>query len=200
MPAWLVPLAASAAGSLISSAMGNRSARRAERAYDRRTQAVRRELGRMGQTGREVSKEYLQRLQSFDPMEYATQASQAQYSLAMPEIQRQLANLRGSQVSAGRLRTGYGQDDQDRLLERNLANLNQSTVARAMQAAQMQQATNRELGAYGQDLRNMYIDATLGRERSRYEQNLANQASQRGMWGNLLSAGIQGAATMYGGG
>jgi hypothetical protein len=191
---WWIPLAASAAGSVISSVMGNRQQNQTRDRYDRRTAMVNRQLSQIGAQGREASQEYLDRLRTFDPMAAATQAAEAQYQTALPLIQRQVNRLRGSQVGHGRLRTGYGMQDQDELLERNYANLNQSMIARAMQAAEMQAQANRELGAYGEGARNLYIDATLGRERSRYEQEMANQASQRGMYGNLLAAGIYGAA------
>lgn len=198
MVAWLAPMAISAGASLIGNAMSNRSNKRAEERYDRRMAPTDRYARRMGQQGQQVNDEYLQRIRSFDPMQAATQASQAQYALAMPQIKRQLADLRGSQVGQGRLRTGFGQGDQDQLLTTNLEHLNQSMIQRAMQAAQMQQATTSELGAYGQNNQNMYLDYATGRERTRYEQEQANRAGNRSMIGSLLGAGIQGSAAMYG--
>ena len=195
---WMIPMAVSAAGGLISNIMGNGSANKSRNEYDQRTAATSRYASQMGRQGRQVGQDALARMQGFDPMAAATQANEAQYSMAMPKIKQQLDDLRGGQAGQGRLRTGYGQGDQDQLLSTNLENLNQSMIARSMQAAQMQQSNTQQLAAYGQNQSNMYMDYATGMERSRYEQEMANSAGNRSMWGSLLGAGIQAAGSIFG--
>jgi hypothetical protein len=154
----------------------------------------------VGARGSQAENEFLAQARSFDPMAAATQASQAQYNLALPQIQRSVAALRGAQASSGRLRTGYGNQDQDQLLTDNFNNLNQSMIARAMEAAQMQMANTNMLGGYASDARNTYMDATLGRTMSDRDREAAERASKRGMWGSLGGAVLGGLGSWAGGG
>jgi hypothetical protein len=148
---------------------------------------------RVGQIGAEsdaARQQYLQQMQNFDPMAAATQASQAQWNLAMPQIQQQIADLRGAQASSGRLRTGFGNADQDQLLTRNFEHLNQSMAARSMEAAQMQQANSQNLGSFALGQQNMYLDATMGRYMTERDREAAEAASRRASKGAMIGAGI----------
>jgi hypothetical protein len=190
----ILPIAAGMGMNLLQSALSGRKRRGG---YDPRMAAFDERVARAGRVGQEQEDEYLRRLRSFDPMAAATAANQAQYASAMPQIRQAVADLRGSQAGS-RLNTGFGMGDQDELLERNLANLNQSMAARSMEAAQMQQGANRELGAYGMGQSNLFMDATMGRYMTEQDRKRAEQASRRGMWGNLLGAGIQAAGSFFG--
>jgi hypothetical protein len=187
----LIPAGVGVLGSLLGG-------RKSKPVRDPREAQLNARLQQMSATGQGLEGEYLQRLRSFDPMAAATQASQAQYSMAMPMIREQLDDLRGQQAGVGRLRSGYGMGDQDRLLTRNLEHLNQSTVARAMEAAQMQAANTGAMGNYAQGLNNQYFDAAYGMMASDQDRRAAEKASRRGMWGSLLGAGIQGAGYVLG--
>jgi len=189
-------IAAGLAGGLIGSALGGKKKQAAPTpnptmaAWDQR-------IAQMGEQGSAVDAEYLQRLRGFNPMQAATQAAQAQYQIAMPQISKAIADLRGAQAGT-RLNTGYGQGDQDYLLQQNLNNLNQSMVARAMEAAQMEANTNRELGAYGQNATNMYLDATYGRYQTEEDRRKAEAASKRSMWGSIIGSGLNALGTYAG--
>lgn len=154
-------------------------------------------VARAGQVGQETEDEYLRRLKGFNPMQAATQAATAQYNIAMPQIQRQVANLRGSQAGS-RLNTGYGMQDQDQLLTDNLNNLNQSIIARAMDAAQMERGVISEMGQYGQNNTNLWLDATYGRYQTEEDRRAQERQSRWGLAGGLFSAAAQGAGAYYG--
>lgn len=192
MAFWMIPAAISAGSAIIGALQKKKGPSSADRArmagFDAR-------VAGMGQTGQEAEAEYYKRIREFNPMQSATQAAQAQYQIAMPEILRAMANLRGAQAGT-RLNTGYGQLDQDYLLQQNLNNLNQSMIARSMEAAQMQANTNRELGAYGQGLTNTYLDATYGRYQTEEDRRAQEAADRRRMWGSFAgsAAGLAGAA------
>ena len=84
--------------------------------------------------------------------------------------------------------TGYGMAGQDRLLSENLQHLNQSLIARAMQAAAMEQGNISELGQYSQAQQNLFLEAAIARQ----AQQAQEAASRRGMWGSLIGAGSMG--------
>ena len=194
MPAWVAPavaLGAQAIGGLL------KKKKQAPNPYAGQMKLWDAAIQRAGTRGEEIGNEYLARLRGFDPMRYARQASEAQYNIAMPQIRRAVGELRGAQVGQGRLNTGFGMADQDRLLTENLSNLNQSLIARAMQAAEMQRATTSELGGYGQAQQNLFLEGALGRYMTEEDRRAAEAASRRGMWGGLLGAGIGAAGQIY---
>jgi hypothetical protein len=146
--------------------------------------------------GQGLEDEYLDRLRGFDPMAAATAANQAQFNMVMPQIQQAIADLRGSQAAQGRLRSGFGMLDQDNLMEKNLANLNQSMTARAMEAANMQAGVNRDLGGFasgvsgrGVDMYRSGLDADragmdagrLGMDASRLDLDARSRGAQYGL-------------------
>lgn len=184
--AW-VPLAMAGA-SLLGGLFGGRGGN--SQREDPRFGAFDAHIQRAGRRGNQAEEEYLRRIRSFDPMQAALQATQAQYAAAMPEIRRSIADLRGAQVGQGRINTGFGMNDQDLLLQQNLNNLNQGLIQRAMQATQMQMQNTGQLGQYGMNQSNLYLDATLGRAQSAQDRRAQEEASRRGMWGNLIGAGL----------
>jgi hypothetical protein len=157
---------------------------------DPRMRAFDARVAQIGARGQQAEDQYFNRMQNFDPMAAATQASQAQWNLAMPQITKQIGDLRGMQAGQGRLRSGYGMVDQDELLTNNLNNLNQSMIQRAMEAAQMGMANNQAMGNYAMNSQNTFLDATMGRYATEEDRRAAEAASKRGMWGGLLGAGI----------
>jgi len=101
------------------------------------------------------------RQQSYDPYAAAAKAAKAQYGTFDRDLRENIEDLRGSQVGTGRLRTGFGYEDQDRLYRGAIEDMNNEIGSRSMQAAgldlrniegmQMARPLAGELGAGGLD-------------------------------------------------
>jgi hypothetical protein len=194
----IVPGLGGIAGGFLGSAIGGGGRKKKQAAQNPGLAGFDARVARMGQRGEDVERQYLNRVQNFDPMAAATQAAQGQYNLMLPQITQGIADLRGMQAGQGRLRSGYGMHDQDEFLSRNYQHLNDSMVARAMEAARMGMDNTNALGSYATNSQNMYLDATMGRYMTEEQRRQAEEASKRGMWGNLLGAGIGAAGTYFG--
>lgn len=83
----------------------------------------------------EAGEEARANLRAFDPRQYASEATQATTQLMQRDLTRGLDDLRGQQVGMGRLRTGFGFGDEDRLWEGYLDRVALNNSANAMQAA-----------------------------------------------------------------
>lgn len=77
----------------------------------------------------------VQRQATYNPYDAAKKSAKAQFYTFERDLGRNLEDMRGSQVGAGRLRSGYGFQDQDRLWEGAVEGLNREVAARSMQAA-----------------------------------------------------------------
>lgn len=128
-----------------------------------------------------------QRQEAYDPYQSAERAAKAQFYTFDRDLRRGLDDLRGSQVGTGRLRTGFGYQDQDRLWEGAVEGLNREVAGRSMQAAgldlqniqgmQLARALAAEMGSGGMD-----------RELQLYELEQAKKRSTGGFLGGALGA------------
>jgi hypothetical protein len=71
----------------------------------------------------------------YDPYAAADKSAKAQFETFDRDLYRSLESMRGSQVGSGRLRTGFGYDDQDRLWEGAVEGLNREVAKQSMTAA-----------------------------------------------------------------
>lgn len=76
---------------------------------------------------------------SFDPRKAATESAQAQFAGFSEELGKQIENLRGRQVGSGRLQTGFGYEDQDRLYSEAYEDMMRGVAQRGVQTAGMRQ-------------------------------------------------------------
>ncbi len=76
-----------------------------------------------------------QRQQDYDPYEAASRAAGASYERFDRDFREDIEDFRGSQVGTGRLRTGFGYEDQDRLYRGGIEDMNRQIAERSMQAA-----------------------------------------------------------------
>lgn len=88
--------------------------------------------------GVEAGRGSIEEQRQFDPMQYARQASEAQFSDFSEELKKQIGDLRGSQVGMGRLDTGFATRDEDRLYSEAYEDLTDAVAGRAMQAGRME--------------------------------------------------------------
>lgn len=124
----------------------------------------------------------------FDPRSAARESARAGFEAVEEDIREGMEDIRGRQVGAGRLRTGFGMQDQDRFIRDRLDRLNRTLAQNAVNLAGMRQD---QLGSaaqmQGQNLR------VLRREDMREDRNRA------GMLGALGSALGGGAGLIAGG-
>ena len=59
--------------------------------------------------------------QGFDAAEYAREVGRAQFEDFREEMTKDVENLRSNQVGRGRVNTGYGMEDEDRLISEGYA-------------------------------------------------------------------------------
>lgn len=160
---------------------------------------IRQSVGRAGRIGQETEDEFLRRARSFDPMQSLRDYSTGAFNSFRRDLGQDMSKLRGQQVGMGRLRTGFGQGDEDRLVTGSLDRLNDAILGQSMNATQMQQNNTNMLGQYGLDRSNTHLEATTGLAASKAAQDATNKASKRGMWGNIAGAGLMAAGTALGG-
>lgn len=90
----------------------------------------------------------------FDPREAARESARAQFETFREDLGEDFERLRGRQVGAGRLKTGFGFEDQDRFLRDRLDRLDRALAGRAVSlAGQRQSQLSRAAGLQTQGLR-----------------------------------------------
>jgi hypothetical protein len=151
----------------------------------------RREIGRrFRQTGeyeagrgREAEDVAQERLAGFDAEDAAARSARAQYQTFARDLGRNVEALRGSQVGRGRLTTGFGFEDEDRLVEGSLEDLNRQLVQNALTAQGLNLEAAGGLANLGGARTNRFLDI-LGSERdaSFLEEEMARRkkADKRG--------------------
>lgn len=75
--------------------------------------------------------------QSFDAAEYAREVGRAQFEDLREQLGRDVESLRGNQVGRGRLDTGFGMQDEDRMVGDAYQDLDRALASNAFQAAGM---------------------------------------------------------------
>jgi len=78
------------------------------------------------------------RQQEYDPYASAQRAAGAQYETFSRDFREDIEDFRGSQVGTGRLRTGFGYEDQDRLYRGGIEDMNRQIALRSMDASRLE--------------------------------------------------------------
>lgn len=106
-----------------------------------------------GQSGRNKQKRSYRKLnqlgeqfQDFDPMGYANQAAQAQWNMLQTPLAEAIGDYRAGQTEAGRLRTGYRFQGEDRMVRDVFQNFTDQMGARAMEAGAMKLGAMEDAG------------------------------------------------------
>ena len=156
--------------------------------------------------GAGLEHQYQERATSYDPYAAADRASQATGQRMFEDFGQQLGDLRGAMVGRGRLRTGFGAEDENRAYRGFEDRLASMVASNSMQAAGLDLNNIQGMGSYGAAASNRYLDLLSGeRDRQMMEENYRRQRSG-GLWGGLgaLAGGlagslIPGAGTAIGG-
>ena len=135
---------------------------------------------------------YLDRATSYDPTEAVERYGAAAYRDFSRNLDRRMERSRGESVGMGRLNTGFAVEDEDRVTI-DLAERYQDDLARqALGASALEQRNISEVGRYGAERSNTYLDLLSGG----LDRETAERNSKRKFWGNLLGSvfGAAGAA------
>ena len=146
-------------------------------------------MNHAGRRGEQAEEEYYRRATEYDPTQAVTTAAQGAWGQMLPQLQEALQDLRGRLAGAGRLRGGYGQMDEDRILTRAAENLSSEIARNAMNAASLALRNIEGIGQYGQNVTNRYLDLLAGQlDREQMEENARRR--RRGGIGALLGTGL----------
>ncbi len=77
----------------------------------------------------------MDRVASFDAGDYAKEAGAATFDEFRGDLSRDVRDLRGSQVGRGRIRTGFGFEEEDRMVSDSYRALMRSIAQQSLQAA-----------------------------------------------------------------
>lgn len=142
--------------------------------------------------GRRLTGLYDERAEDYDPYEDAERASMATGRRLYEDFGRDLGDLRGSLVGSGRLRTGYGAQDEDRLYDRFQDRLSNTLAQNSMRASAMDLQHTQGMGRMGSQSQGRYLDLLTGEmDRQQAERN-ARRQQQSSLWGTV--GGIAGGA------
>jgi hypothetical protein len=125
------------------------------------------------------------RMRTFDPYADMGRAARAQWNTFSEDLGEGLEDIRGSQVGRGRLRTGFGYEDEDRFTRDSLDRFYNQLASQAWRAPALNlQNTSMMAPAIdrGYDLVTAGADLTT----SEMDREAAERASKRDMWGNII--------------
>jgi hypothetical protein len=125
------------------------------------------------------------RQEQYDPYAAANRSARAQFETFERDLGRGLEDMRGSQVGSGRLRTGFGYQDQDRLWEGAVEDLNRSLAERSMQAAGLDLQNIQGMQA-SRSLAAEMASGGMDRELQMYEIEKARKGGLGGFLGGAL--------------
>ncbi len=137
---------------------------------------------------------YYDRISKFDATEGAQRTADVLSRDWMQDYTEGMEGLRGSQVGAGRLDTGYGYEDTDRYTRDARRSMTDSLARLSMQTQGQQRDADESLGRYGERVTGRGIDLTQTAE----DRRRADKAGRRSLYGNIGGALI-GAAGQYAG-
>lgn len=143
------------------------------------------ETSRLGGMGREAESEFYRRSTEFDPQAAAeTSARGIAGSLSM-DLQKNLKFAQGQAVGAGRLDTGFFDEDRGYLFEDFNQRLTNAIAQQAMQAQQLNLSNIQGIGRFGESVSNRYINMLGGSlDRAQAEENAKKEGG--GLFGKIL--------------
>jgi len=125
------------------------------------------------------------RMSGFDPYESMGKAASAQWNTFSEQLGESLEDIRGGQVGRGRLRTGFGYEDEDRFTRDSLDRFYNQLSTQAWRAPGYElQNTSMMAGSLDRewDIKTGGADMLT----SELDREAAERASKRDMWGNIF--------------
>lgn len=136
--------------------------------------------------------DYLRRARSYDPQASFERSANAARVGYRKQLQRDLRDEEGAAVGAGRLDTGFYDEDRGEVIRRSDESFNRELAGMALNTEGLRLRNQEGLGQYGQFASNRYLDIlTGGLDRAEAE---AEARRKRGSFLGRLGRGIVGAA------
>lgn len=136
-------------------------------------------------TGRDLERTYIDRAKSFDPSKALDDYARGAFGQVSQNISDQLRDLTGRAVGSGRLNTGFFDEDQGEVVNRNLSDFNNQLLSHALDAESMGLQNLQSLGSYAANKQNTYYDLLSGgMDRETAEEN-ARRQREASLFGGL---------------
>lgn len=147
--------------------------------------------------------DYLSGAESFDASKALNNYAQGAWGSISTALKKQLQDLSGSAVGAGRFDSGFYDEDQGVLVDNALSTFSNDLAQQSMNAASLQQRNTEGLGQFGQNQAGEARDLVA----SRYETDLNTERDEAerkrrkrsGVWGTIGGALGAGAGFLAGG-
>ena len=157
------------------------------------------DVAKTGAVGSQLLDGFAGDLQSFNPSDAFGRRLAAAQNQFRRDWTKGVGNLRASQVGRGRLNTGFGFEDEDRLFEVLGARFADTAGNAALQAAGLDLS---KLGLHG-NIASALTDRAMAARGGEYQtlrqQRLQDAADRRRGWGDLLGSLISAGGTILGG-
>lgn len=157
------------------------------------------DIARTGRTGRALSDSFVSGISEFSPQMAFERRVQAAQNQTRERFSRDLERLRGSQVSMGRLRTGFATEDEDRLWIESQRDLQNLIGSAALQTSGMELDRLGLLGTHADRMSERAMAARAGELYSLRDQRAQDTRDKRQFWGNILSGVITAGGAVAGG-
>jgi len=128
-------------------------------------------------------------LKRHDPMDYANESAQGTYDYLKRDAFRDLDDLRGNQVGRGRLNTGFGYEDEDRLWEGFMDRVGSQISSNAMEGSR-QKLSALTTDYSSQDRFGDYLAGGIDQETDRYNEEQRKKSSGFGVLGTLAGGAL----------
>jgi hypothetical protein len=158
------------------------------------------DIARTGKVGEALTGRFVNDISTLDPSKgFETSTNAAFERFKRNVLGRGVRDLRGEQVGMGRLDTGFAGQDEDRLIEYGLEDLNREVASKALQAQGLDLDRVATMGSFADRYSSRAMDARGGEYQTLRQQRLADAAQRRSALGGLLQAGITAAGTVAAG-
>lgn len=135
-----------------------------------------------GSVGASAENEYLSRARSFDPSASISKYASSMWDNAVNDpisgLKKSLSDLRGGAVGAGRLDTGFFDEDQGTVMHGAVRDYNNMIGRTAIEGTRMEQENTAGIGAYGERKTNQYLDLMTA-DRDKLENDAREKAERK---------------------
>lgn len=132
----------------------------------------------------QATSDYLGRAESFDPTAALKTYGDAAYSGFSRNLNVAQKKLRGQEVGMGRLDTGFGTEDEDRLTADLAGRYQQDLAGKSLEAEGLGLKNTEDIGQFGQNQQNQYLDLLTGG----LDRETADANAKKAMWSNILGS------------
>jgi hypothetical protein len=162
----------------------------------RQEETMQEDFGR-GQAAGDAYEEWAQ---GFDAGDAVNEYARGAWGSISDRIGKQLDTLRGSAVGAGRLDTGFFDEDQGEVMQAGMRDFSHAVSQQAMGAAQLDASVQQNYGSYGERARGNATDLLMSRREEEENNYREAEERKRRRRGGIVVGGPAGAAAGWKGG